>query len=59
MLSGAYTLPPDRVQRNDLVPEEIQCILAKGSPPNKEPASETGAGAQPQALAWLSVHRLE
>lgn len=21
--------------------------------------SETGAGAQPQALTWLSVHRLE
>ena len=58
-LLEARTLPPDRVQRNDLVPEEIQCILAKGSPPNKEPASKPGAGAQPQALAWVSVHHPE
>lgn len=58
-LAGACTWPPDRVQRNYLVPEEIQCILAKGSPPNKEPKSERGAGVQPQALAWLSVYRPE
>lgn len=55
MLSETRTLSPDRIQRNDLIPEEIQCILAKGSPPNKEPVSKPGAGTQPQALAQLSV----
>lgn len=57
MLSETCALSADRVQRNDLVPEEIQYILAKGSPPNKKPVSKPGARAQPQALALLSVPR--
>lgn len=59
MLSETCTLSPDRVQRNDLVSEEIQYILVKQPPPNKEPASKPGAGTQPQALAQLSAPRRE